>query len=240
VDPGDVAALESAVTDRTAAIIAEPIQGEGGVRPLSAEFAAAVRHVCEQTGTLLIADEIQCGLGRTGHAFHSHAFGWRPDLITVGKALGSGVPVGAALVAARVAEQIFAGDHGTTYGGNLLATRAALYVLGELTGTSDAVPYAGGGVIAHVRQVGPFLGRRLSELAARHTIIYHVRGEGVMRGLVLTIDAAPVVEAALKRGLLVNRTAERVIRMLPPFTVTQGEIDEAMNILDSALAEAGR
>jgi predicted acetylornithine/succinylornithine family transaminase len=240
VDPGDVAALESAVTDRTAAIIAEPIQGEGGVRPLSAEFAAAVRHVCEQTGTLLIADEIQCGLGRTGHAFHSHAFGWRPDLITVGKALGSGVPVGAALVAARVAEQIFAGDHGTTYGGNLLATRAALYVLGELTGTSDAVPYAGGGVIAHVRQVGPFLGRRLSELAARHTIIDHVRGEGVMRGLVLTIDAAPVVEAALKRGLLVNRTAERVIRMLPPFTVTQGEIDEAMNILDSALAEAGR
>jgi acetylornithine/succinyldiaminopimelate/putrescine aminotransferase len=240
VDPGDVAGLETAVTDRTAAIIAEPIQGEGGVRPLSAEFAAAVRHVCEQTGTLLIADEIQCGLGRTGHAFHSHAFGWRPDLITVGKALGSGVPVGAALVAARVAEQIFAGDHGTTYGGNLLATRAALYVLGELTGTSDAVPYAGGGVIAHVRQVGPFLGRRLSELAARHTIIDHVRGEGVMRGLVLTIDAAPVVEAALKRGLLVNRTAERVIRMLPPFTVTQGEIDEAMNILDSALAEAGR
>jgi len=240
VEPGDVAALERAVTERTAAVIAEPIQGEGGVRPLSSEFAAAIARVTEQTGTLLIADEIQCGLGRTGHAFHFQSFGWKPDLITVGKAIGSGVPIGAALVSGRVASQIFAGDHGTTYGGNLLATRAALYVLSQLTGTSEAVPYSSGGVIEHVRKVGPVFESRLSALKAKHSTVEGVRGAGVMRGLVLTVDAAPVVEAALKRGLIVNRTAERVVRLLPPFTVTETEIDEAVGILDAALTDAAR
>jgi acetylornithine/N-succinyldiaminopimelate aminotransferase len=240
VSPDDVAALEAAVTTRTAAIIAEPIQGEGGVRPLSAEFAEAVARVTRQTGALLIADEIQCGLGRTGRPFHFQAFGWNPDLVTVGKAIGSGVPIGAALVSGRVAAQIFAGDHGTTYGGNLLATRAALHVLSQLTGTPDAVPYVDGGIIGHVRQVGPVFGARLEALKARHAVVDSVRGDGVMRGLVLTVDAAPVVDAALTRGLIVNRTAERVVRMLPPFTVTEAEIDEAIGILDAALAEAGR
>jgi predicted acetylornithine/succinylornithine family transaminase len=240
IEPDDVAALEAAVTSRTAAIIAEPIQGEGGVRPLSPAFAAAIARVTEQTGTLLIADEIQCGLGRTGRPFHYQAFGWTPDLVTVGKAIGSGVPVGAALVSGRVAAQIFAGDHGTTYGGNLLAMRAALYVLSRITGTSEAVPYAGGGLIDHVRQVGPVFGARLEALRQKHAIVEGVRGDGVMRGLVLTVDAAPVVEGALKRGLLVNRTAERVVRMLPPFTVTEAEIDEAVGILDAALTEATR
>ena len=240
IEPDDVRGLQAAVTDRTAAIIAEPIQGEGGVRPLSSEFAAAIKQITCETGTLLIADEIQCGLGRTGHPFHFQSFGWAPDLITVGKAIGSGVPVGAALVSGRVAAQIFAGDHGTTYGGNLLATRAALYVLSQLTGTTDPVPYAGGGVIEHVRRVGPVFGERLENLRQKHAIVERVRGEGVMRGLVLTVDAAPVVEASLRRGLLVNRTAERVVRMLPPFSVTEAEIDEAVAILDAALAEAGR
>jgi predicted acetylornithine/succinylornithine family transaminase len=238
IEPDDVAALEAAVTSRTAAIIAEPIQGEGGVRPLSPTFAVAIARVAGQTGTLLIADEIQCGLGRTGRPFHYQAFGWTPDLVTVGKAIGSGVPVGAALVSGRVAEQIFAGDHGTTYGGNLLAMRAALYVLSRITGTSDAVRYDGGGLIEHVRQVGPVFGARLDALRHKHAIVEGVRGDGVMRGLVLTVDAAPVVEGALKRGLLVNRTAERVVRMLPPFTVTEAEIDEAIGILDAALTEA--
>jgi acetylornithine/N-succinyldiaminopimelate aminotransferase len=240
VAPDDVAGLEAAVTARTAAIIAEPIQGEGGVRPLSAEFAAAVQRATEQTGALLIADEIQCGLGRTGRPFHSEAFGWKPDLITVGKAIGSGVPVGAALVSSRIAAQIFAGDHGTTYGGNLLATRAALYVLGRITGTTDPVPYTGGGLIDHVRRVGLSFGARLDTLRQKHAIVESVRGDGVMRGLELSVDAAPVVEGALKRGLLVNRTAEKVVRMLPPFTVTESEIDEAAGILDAALTEAGR
>lgn len=238
VSPDDVAALEAAVTDETAAIIAEPIQGEGGVRPLPAAFAEAIARVTRRTGTLLIADEIQCGLGRTGHAFHYQAFGWEPDLVTVGKAIGSGVPIGAALVSEKVAAQIVAGDHGTTYGGNLLATRAALHVLERLTGTADAVPYAGGGVIGHVREVGPYFGERLEALAAKHAIVRSVRGAGVMRGLELAIDAQPVVQFALDHGLLVNRTAERVVRMLPPFTVTMAEVDEAVAVLDQALQAA--
>lgn len=238
VEPDDVGGLEAAVTDRTAAIIVEPIQGEGGVRPLSAGFAAAIDRVTSRTGTLLIADEIQCGLGRTGHAFHFQALGWQPDLVTVGKAIGSGVPIGAALVSGKVAAQILAGDHGTTYGGNLLATRAALYVLSRLTGTDEAVAYAGGGVIEHVRRIGPVFEAALEGLRAKHPIVESVRGAGVMRGLVLSVDAAPVVEGALKRGLIVNRTAERVVRMLPPFTVTEGEVAEAVAILDAALTDA--
>ncbi|MCC7126305.1 MAG: aspartate aminotransferase family protein [Acidobacteria bacterium] len=237
VSPDDPAALVAAVTDKTAAIVAEPIQGEGGVRPLPEAFAAAIADVTQRTGTLLIADEIQCGLGRTGHPFHFQAFGWTPDLVTVGKAIGSGIPVGAALVSERVAAQISAGDHGTTYGGNLLAMRAALYVLEELTGSTAAEPYVSGGVMGHVREMGPIFGARLDNLRARHAIVSSVRGAGLMRGLELTIDAQPVVEGALAAGLLVNRTAERVVRMLPPFTVTAAEIDEAVEILDRVLAE---
>jgi predicted acetylornithine/succinylornithine family transaminase len=224
VAPGDIKALEAAVTEQTAAVIAEPIQGEGGVRPLSPEFAAAIARVTRATGTLLIADEIQCGLGRTGRPFHFQSFGWSPDLITVGKAIGSGIPIGAGLVAEHVAKEIFAGDHGTTYGGNLLSTRAALYVLEQL----DALA-------PHIRQTGALFEQKLLALQEQHPVITAVRGAGLMRGLELAVDAAPVVEAALKAGLLVNRTAERVVRMLPPLTVTAAEIEEATGILDGAL-----
>ena len=228
VAPGDVAALEAAVTDQTAAIVVEPIQGEGGVRPISHEFAAAIERVCEKTGTLLIADEIQCGLGRTGHAFYYQALGLTPDLVTVGKAIGGGVPVGAALVSAAVAAQVMPGDHGTTYGGNLLATRAALTVLEELMDR---------GLMAHVAEVGEYFAAKLESLKAKHpTVVREVRGAGVMRGLDLTVDATPVVEGALARGLLVNRTSETVVRMLPPYTVSQADVDEAVAILDAVLA----
>jgi len=224
IAPDDIKGLEAAVTEQTAAVIAEPIQGEGGVRPLSPEFAAAVARVTKATGTLLIADEIQCGLGRTGRSFHFQSFGWTPDLVTVGKAIGSGIPIGAALVAEHVAKEIFAGDHGTTYGGNLLSTRAALYVLDEL---DQLAP--------HIKEAGALFEQTLLALQKQHRVITSVRGAGLMRGLELAVDAAPVVEAALKSGLLVNRTAERVVRMLPPLTVTAAEIEEATRILDGAL-----
>lgn len=224
---GDTAALEGAVTHETAAIVIEPIQGEGGVRPIPQEFAAAIERVCAATGTLLIADEVQCGLGRTGQPFHFQTLGLTPDLVPIGKALGSGFPIGAALVSDTVAAQIAAGDHGTTYGGNLLATRAALYVLEQLTT---------GGVMAHVRAVGEIFAERLARLQTRHAVVTGVRGAGVMRGLVLSVDAGPLVEAARQKGLLVNRTAGTVVRMLPPFTVTADEIDRACAILDEVLA----
>jgi acetylornithine/succinyldiaminopimelate/putrescine aminotransferase len=224
---GDVAALEAAVTHETAAIVIEPLQGEGGVRPIPQAFAAAIERVCEATGTLLIADEVQCGLGRTGRPFYFQALGLTPDLIPVGKALGSGFPIGAALVGEHVAEKVMPGDHGTTYGGNLLATRAALHVVEQLVD---------GGVMEHVRTVGPVFEAALARLQDKHRIVTEVRGAGVMRGLALSIDAAPVVDGALRRGLLVNRTAETVVRMLPPFTVSVAEIEQAVGILDEVLA----
>jgi acetylornithine/N-succinyldiaminopimelate aminotransferase len=227
VAPDDAKGLEAAVTESTAAIIAEPIQGEGGVRPLSAAFAAAIARVTKHTGTLLIADEIQCGLGRTGYPFYYQSFGWTPDLVTVGKAIGSGIPIGAALVSENVASQIFAGDHGTTYGGNLLATRAALYVLGQLDSLKS-----------HIREMSARFEQRLTDLQRKHKVVTAVRGAGLMRGLELAVDAQPVVTAALQAGLLVNRTAERVVRILPPLIVTAAEIDEAAAILDRALASA--
>jgi predicted acetylornithine/succinylornithine family transaminase len=225
VSPNDPAALDAAVTTQTAAIIAEPIQGEGGVRPLSREFAAAIERACTRTGTLLIADEVQCGLGRTGESFYFPALGLTPDLVSVGKALGSGVPIGAALVSQEVAEQIFPGDHGSTYGGNLLSTRAALYVMEQLPA-----------LMANVRAVAPHFERALDTLARSHSVIVTARGVGMMRALELTMDAQPVIEGALKQGLLVNRTAERVVRLLPPLTVTEVEIDDAVSILDGVLA----
>ena len=225
VSPDDIAALEAAVTERTAAVIAEPIQGEGGVRPLSPEFAAAIARVTKNTGTLLIADEIQCGLGRTGWPFHFQSFGWTPDLVTVGKAIGSGIPIGAALVGEHVAKEIFAGDHGTTYGGNLLSTRAALHVLERIDSLAPSI-----------KEMSSVFERGLLALKQKHQVVTSVRGAGLMRGLELAVDAQPVVEGALKAGLLVNRTAERVVRMLPPLTVSAEEIGEAVRVLDGVLA----
>ena len=219
--------LAAAVNEGTAAIIAEPIRGEGGIRPLPTEFAQAISDVCRRTGTLLIADEVQSGLGRTGYAFHSQAIGWEPDLISVGKALGSGVPIGAALVSDRVAQTISPGDHGSTYGGNLMATRAAAFVLQQLTE---------GGLIEHVKTVGAHFEKRLRALALKHPVIVEVRGAGVMRGLQLSVDAVPVVDQARERGLLVNRTDEKVVRLLPPLTIEAADIDRAVDVLDEVFA----
>jgi acetylornithine/N-succinyldiaminopimelate aminotransferase len=228
VDPEQPDSLRAAVGGRTAAIIAEPIRGEGGVRPLPDGFVRAVKDVCAETGTLLIADEVQSGLGRTGHAFHFQSLGWTPDLVSVGKALGSGVPVAAALVSERVSCKISAGDHGSTYGGNLLACRAAAFFLEQLMDK---------GLLDHVRSVGAHFERRLRTLALRHPVIVETRGAGLMRGIELRVDAAPVVESARQHGLLVNRTAERVVRLLPPLTIQTAEIDEAVDTLDGVFAE---
>jgi acetylornithine aminotransferase/acetylornithine/N-succinyldiaminopimelate aminotransferase len=228
VDADSPEALLAAVSDRTAAVIAEPIRGEGGVRPLPPAFSAAIVEACRRTGTLLIADEVQTGLGRTGRPFHFQALGWQPDLVSVGKALGSGVPVAAALVSERVAQAVSPGDHGSTYGGNLLATRAAAFFLEQLMDH---------GLIEHVRTTGDHLERQLRTLALKHPAVVEVRGAGLMRGVELRMDALPVVDLARERGLLVNRTSETVVRMLPPLTITAADIDAGIEILDSVLAE---
>jgi len=231
VPAGDPAALTRAVSDRTAAIVIEAIQGEGGVRPLSREFADAVREAQARTGAVLIADEVQCGLGRTGVAFGYQRLGLEPDLVAVGKALGAGMPVGAVLLGERIAAAVAAGDHGSTYGGNLLACRAALVFLDALTD---------GGLQEHVQKVGAHLAAGLCELAGTHPVIREVRGAGLMWGLDLRVDAAPFVQAALERGVLINRTSETVIRLLPPFVITTAEADMAISRLDAILAESVR
>ena len=226
VDPSKPEDLARAVTSTTAAVIAEPIIGEGGVRPMTPVFAAAINEACARTGTLYIADEVQTGLGRTGYPFYSTVLGLRPDLISVGKALGGGVPIGAALVSENIAQTISAGDHGSTYGGNLLGTRAAAFVLDQLTN----------GLIDHVKSVGAHLERRLRALQLQHPVIVEVRGAGLMRGLQLDVDATPIVDGARERGLLVNRTDEKVVRLLPPLTTETSEIDRAVEILDEVFS----
>jgi acetylornithine/N-succinyldiaminopimelate aminotransferase len=223
----DPAALDALVDEETAAIVIEPIQGEGGVRPVSPALADAIRAACARTGALLVADEVQSGSGRTGTFLYSRQLGLEPDLVALGKALGAGVPVGAAMVSARVAAAIAAGDHGTTYGGNLLACRAALVFLDALEG----------GLQAHVTRLGGYLRTQLEALAAAHPgRIAEVRGAGLIAGLDMTADATPLVGAALERGLLINRTSTTVIRLLPPFVITEADVDQAVGILGQVLA----
>ena len=226
----DPARLLAAVSKDTAAIILEPIQGEGGVRPLTAAFAAAVNEASRTTGAIVIADEVQSGTGRTGQAFYSSAIGLKPHLMALGKALGGGVPVGAVLIDEEVASTIAYGDHGTTYGGNLLACRAALCVIEELVE---------GGIMAHVAELGRHMETRLRGLAAKYPFIKDVRGAGVMWGLELDRDAGAVVPAGLERRVIVNRTADRVVRLLPPLVITARELDEGLDRLDAALGAVG-
>jgi len=230
VDSNSPEALRAAVTEHTAAVIAEPIRGEGGVRPLPRAFSDAIAEACRRTGTLLIADEVQTGLGRTGYPFYFQALGWQPDLVSVGKALGSGVPAAAALISERVAQTISPGDHGSTYGGNLLATRAAAFFLEQLMDH---------GLLDHVRTVGDHLERSLRTLALKHPVIVEVRGAGLMRGVQLRVDATPVVDLARERGLLVNRTSETVVRLLPALTIETADVDAGIEILDGVLAAVG-
>ncbi|HEY7499850.1 MAG TPA: acetylornithine/succinylornithine family transaminase [Vicinamibacterales bacterium] len=222
----DPDALRAAVTESTAAVILEPLQGEGGVRPFSQAMADAITDACRRTGALLIADEIQCGLGRTGRPFYSSALSLSPDLMAIGKALGAGVPIAAALFSERVAKAAAFGDHGSTYGGNLLACRAALVFLEELIDRN---------LIGHVATVGAHLERGLRAIASRYPIVREVRGAGLIWGLDLDRPALPVVEAALELGLLVNRTSETVVRLLPPYVITQAEVDQACSLLDRAI-----
>jgi predicted acetylornithine/succinylornithine family transaminase len=229
ISPNDPDALSRAVTESTAAVILEPLQGEGGVRPFSQTMADAISAACRKTGALLIADEIQCGLGRTGRPFYSAHLGLTPDLMAVGKALGAGVPIAAALFSEPVAKAASFGDHGSTYGGNLLACRAALVFLEELIDRD---------LIGHVVSAGAKFERNLQAIASRQPMVREVRGAGMIWGLDLDRPALPVVEAALELGLLVNRTSDTVVRLLPPYVISETEVDQACELLEKALAKA--
>ena len=230
VSPDDPSALRRAISNTTAAMIVEPIQGEGGVWPISAAMAEIITAVRAESGTLLIADEIQCGLGRTGQPFYSARLGLQPDLMALGKAMGAGVPVGAALLGEEVAGAVAFGDHGSTYGGNLLACRAALVFLDALEN----------GLLPRVREAGARLERGLRSLADARPAIREIRGAGLMWGLDTEPTVADrLVSTALARGLIINRTAGTVIRLLPPLTISDHDIDEGLTRLAAAFDDAG-
>jgi acetylornithine/N-succinyldiaminopimelate aminotransferase len=223
-----VPALERAFDDRTCAVFLETIQGEGGIVPQPAEFLAAARRLCDRHGALLVLDEIQCGMGRTGKFFAYQHYGIQPDVVTLAKALAGGYPLGAVLGNSRVAEALGPGDHGTTFGGGPLACRLALEFL-------DVVEEEG--LLARVEELGSYLQNGLRTLSTAHPSIREVRGMGLMVGAEMGAIAKTVVERLLHRGVIANAAHETVLRLLPPFVITPAEIDRFLAILDKVLNE---
>ena len=226
-DFNDFESVLSCVTDKTCAIIMETVQGEGGIYPATEEFLTKVRALCDEKDILLILDEIQCGMGRTGSMFAWQKFGVKPDIMTTAKALGCGVPVGAFLMTEKVgANSLVAGDHGTTYGGNPLACAAVNKVL-DLFNNDN--------IIENVNKVAPYLEKRLDELKDRYDFIVDRRGAGFMQGLVFNRPVADVINMALENGLILINAGTEIIRFVPSLVITKENVDEMVDILDSCL-----
>jgi len=223
----DAAAIEAAVTPQTCAVMLEPIQGEGGVNIPAPGYLKAVREICDRHGLLLILDEVQTGLGRTGRLFAHEHFGIAPDIMTLAKALAGGAPIGAMLAREQFAEAFSPGTHGSTFGGNPLMTAAALAALRVLLDE---------GLLERTQTMGTYLVGRLEELKARHAIVREVRGIGLMVGMSLTVPGAEIVKQGHARGLLLNVTHDTVLRFVPPLVVSAAEIDAMLAILDELLA----
>lgn len=225
---GDYQALESAVTQKTAAIMIEPIQGEGGVRIPPADYLSKVRKLCDDKGILLIFDEVQTGMGRTGKLFAYENFGVEPDIMTLAKGLAGGVPIGALVATNHVAEAFKPGSHASTFGGNPLSSAAGVAVLNEILSN---------GFLDRVRIMGGYLRSRLEDVAVKHSVVKEVRGLGLMQAIDLKVAGADLVNIMRDAGILINCTSEKVIRFLPPLIVTGAEIDEMIIILDASLAK---
>jgi predicted acetylornithine/succinylornithine family transaminase len=223
----DLGAVRSAVTDRTAAIMIEPVQGEGGVRPAPVEFLQGLRRIADETGALLVMDEIQCGLGRTGKVFAFQHAGIVPDVLTLAKPLGGGLPMGATLLKETLAPAIAVGDHGSTFGGNPVAAAASLVVLERLTAP---------GFLEKVEKRGRSLHRGLKKLARAYPkAVAEVRGLGLMLGVELHGEAGPVVKGLRERGFLATKAGDNVLRLLPPLVVKPTEISGFLGALEEVL-----
>ena len=223
-----VSALEKAFSEKVCAFVIEPVQGEGGVVPLPVDFVRAGRDLCDRYNALLVADEIQCGLGRTGKYFAYEHYDIQPDVVTLAKSLAAGYPLGAMLGSARVAESLKPGDHGTTFGGGPLACRLALEVLAVIDQE---------GLVARVAELGEHLTRGIRDLAPRHRSIAEVRGMGLMIGIEMGSAAKEAVNRLLKRGIITNAAHETVLRLLPPFVISKKNIEEFLTALDEVLTE---
>jgi acetylornithine/N-succinyldiaminopimelate aminotransferase len=226
IPPGDLKAVEAAIGPETAAILIEPVQGEGGVRVLPPEYLRGLRKLCDDHGLLLIFDEVQTGVGRTGKLFAYEWTGITPDIMPIAKAIGGGFPVGACLATAEAAKGMTAGTHGTTYGGNPLAMAVANVAL-EMALEPDFLP--------HVEQIANYMQQQMGRLLADHpTVFAEVRGQGLLLGLKLKVPNTEFVNAARRTGLLVVGAGDNVIRLLPPLIITEEHVREAMEKLSAA------
>lgn len=230
VPPNDVEALTAAVSDRTCAILLEPVMGEGGIVPLSDDFLIAARQLADRTGAVLIFDEIQCGFGRTGQMFAFQRSGVVPDIVTLAKPLGGGLPLGAVITGPALEGLVKPGHHGTTFGGNPIACRLGIAVLDEIERSH---------LLERVTLLGKWFGDQLETLRAQsHGAVVEIRGSGMMWGVELDRPAAPVAKELLTRGFVVGTARERVLRLLPPYIVPKKALAEFLVALQAVLAPA--
>ena len=215
------------VTDKTCAIIMETVQGEGGIYPATQEFIEGVRKICDENDIVLILDEIQCGMGRTGDMFAWEKYGVKPDIMTMAKALGCGVPVGAFAAVEKVAKAMVPGDHGTTYGGNPLACAAVNKVFELFESTN---------VLENVRETGAYLEQELDKFVEEFDCVTARRGRGLMQGLVVTKPVGEIVTKAIENGLLIISAGADVIRFVPPLVIEKEHVDEMISILEDCIA----
>lgn len=227
VDYGDIDALEKLMSDKTCAVMLETIQGEGGIHVPPRDYLKQVRTLCDKYNAVLILDEIQCGMGRTGKFFAYENFGIVPDIVTLAKGLAGGVPIGAFIASDKIAGAFHPGDHGSTFGGNPLACAAAVAVLEELTN---------GGVMKNVSDVGDYFKGKLDALKEKYpALIKEVRGMGLMLGAELTKPGRDIANDCLKDGVIINCTADKVLRFVPPLIATKEHVDEVCDCLDKVL-----
>ena len=228
-DYNDLDSVKALITDKTCAVIMETIQGEGGIYPADEAFIKGVRALCDERDILLILDEIQCGMGRSGYLYAWQEYGVKPDIMTTAKALGCGVPVGAFLMTEKVGQaSLKAGDHGTTYGGNPLAGAAICEVFRQ---------YEEKNLTEHVKEVGTYLYEKLEEVKASCPMIKDHRGKGLMQGLEFDREIAPVINKALKNGVVLINAGTKIIRFLPPLVIEKEDVDAMIAVLKEAIKE---
>lgn len=225
----DLDSVKALVDEKTCAVILEPLQGEGGINLATQEFLEGVRTLCDENGILLIFDEVQCGMGRTGNYFTWQGFGVKPNILTMAKAIGNGIPVGAFALTKEVAEySLQPGDHGATYGGNPLACTAVKKVI-EIFERDH--------ILEHVNAVAPYLEKRLDELAGKFECIVRRKGKGLMQGLEFQVPVAEINQKTIREGLLVIQAQGNVIRLLPPLIMEKKHVDEMIEKMERVLAE---
>lgn len=227
----DIHDLRTKFSSEVCGVCIEPIQGEGGIRPVSPEFFAAARELCDSTGALLLVDEIQCGMGRTGRWFAYQGYGIHPDVVTIAKPMAGGIPMGAMLCTQQAGLAFSPGMHGTTFGGNPLACAVAIAVIDTMKQDH---------LLSHVTEVGDYFAGALRKLQSAHSVITEVRGLGLMLGVELSSAelAKRVVEQLMERGIITNRTSETVIRFLPPYIIERKHVDSLIRILEDIIENA--